>query len=162
MQMLAGHPAQLEKVFNNQITNRYGVYTLNMYIQGEITEVIVDDWIPVVKDANTNALVPAFTSFVGKNTTDNSNLCVIWALLAEKAFCKVMGGYVPGQMSLGNLMLEYVLGFPAKDYNTNDPAFIDNLEEMGGLLLDFNNNTDMLTGQIMTEKMPILVDSSFY
>ncbi len=42
----AEFPEIVQKVFNNKVANKYGVYTLNFNISGKYQEIIVDDYFP--------------------------------------------------------------------------------------------------------------------
>lgn len=77
---IAENPRRIKSFFRNNIENDKGVYCVTFFYKGVETDVIVDDYFPVLTAAN----VPAFSRCVGPE---------LWVLLLEKAYAKLHGSY---------------------------------------------------------------------
>ena len=71
----------MKSIFITKEANRAGCYALQFYVNGEVQEVVVDDYFPY----NEKSKKWAFS----RGTTDME----IWVLLLEKAWAKVFGSY---------------------------------------------------------------------
>eukprot|EP00330_Aristerostoma_sp_ATCC50986_P007804 CAMPEP_0114579938 /NCGR_PEP_ID=MMETSP0125-20121206/4271_1 /TAXON_ID=485358 ORGANISM="Aristerostoma sp., Strain ATCC 50986" /NCGR_SAMPLE_ID=MMETSP0125 /ASSEMBLY_ACC=CAM_ASM_000245 /LENGTH=178 /DNA_ID=CAMNT_0001771095 /DNA_START=245 /DNA_END=781 /DNA_ORIENTATION=- len=100
----------MRKIFNNYNSNKYGVYSLNFFVQGIPTEITVDDYFPCQKISE-DKVVPLFCK-----PQDNE----LWALLAEKAWAKLFGTYEVTEAGFMDEAFEYLLGTPAFRYVTDD------------------------------------------
>jgi len=67
-------------MFSTKEYNSVGVYVVNVYVNGSLMEIVVDDFIPV--DTRTNK--PLFAQKESAN---------IWPIILEKAWAKVNGSY---------------------------------------------------------------------
>ena len=74
---LAETPARVMKIFLNTTSNKYGLYSILLYPDGNMKEIIVDDYIP----CDENSELPMFTQSVGNE---------LWTILLEKAWAKSM------------------------------------------------------------------------
>jgi calpain-15 len=78
---LAGVPARIEAIFfENFEVNGFGIYKLIVNFEGVLTEVVIDDYIPVFSTSNR----PVFCKPKGRE---------IWVMLIEKAWAKIKGSY---------------------------------------------------------------------
>ncbi len=76
---LAEWPKRVRQIFVNPEPNESGLYILRLYLNGSMTEVVVDDYFP----CRGNKLAFCYNSD-GKS---------IWPMLIEKAYAKVFGSY---------------------------------------------------------------------
>lgn len=96
---LAESPGRLQKLFMQE-KNPAGCYPVTLYPSGRRADVIVDDYFPINSD---NRL-----AFTGSKTEE------LWAMLIEKAFAKLHGGYAI--LEKGNLLetLSILTGAPVE------------------------------------------------
>ena len=71
------HSDRIEKIFLNTEINKQGAYGIKCYIQGELKEIVVDDFFPVKPESGKYA-------FSTTNKVDNE----IWVQIIEKAWGK--------------------------------------------------------------------------
>lgn len=76
---LAEFQQNIENRFETKEVNSAGIYLLTLYVNGVLTPIIVDDWIPVTRNNK-----PAFSS-----THDEE----LWVILLEKAWAKLHKTY---------------------------------------------------------------------
>jgi calpain-15 len=84
LSVLATDPNFIKSLFVNPEINKAGIYAINFYINGEKTQIIVDDAIPCDMSLGKSGY-PAFAS--SKTYGD------LWVILLEKAWAKLHGGY---------------------------------------------------------------------
>ena len=78
--VMASNPNRIKALIQNTKVNKAGIYLLKFYINGVVTPVIVDDYIPVYKGTSR----PAFAhNREGK----------LWISLIEKGWAKLHGSY---------------------------------------------------------------------
>ena len=77
---IAQNPERIKAMFEQYGINRAGIYVLKFYINGILTHVTVDDFIPVIKGTKK----PAFAQ-----NKDGK----LWISLVEKAWAKLHGSY---------------------------------------------------------------------
>ena len=82
---IAEFPKRVQKLFSQKGKSQYGVYEINVNIQGETIKALVDDYFPCV-EVDTNEFKLAFTG------VDKTSLN-IWPLLLEKVWAKVNGSF---------------------------------------------------------------------
>ena len=101
LSLLAEYPSKLYSIFNNHQFNQYGAYSVNLYKDGVLTEIVVDDFFPCCNDKG----LSLFSSTIGAE---------IWVLLLEKAWAKNYGDYCV--IEYGDLedTLECLLGAPSQ------------------------------------------------
>lgn len=100
---LAEFPHRLKKIFQQSESNKYGVYALNLYLNGKPKEVIIDDYFPCLNDK----LEPLFARPVGKE---------IWVLILEKAWSKMFGSYLVMEIEVLHEAMEDIFPAPALGY----------------------------------------------
>lgn len=93
----------LDQIF--QISKKSGVFFVNIYVKGELQEVIIDDFFVVYNKQ------PCFTK-----SHDNE----LWVMLLEKAWAKVHGSYSKIESGLTTECLHDLTGAPTKDFYTDE------------------------------------------
>jgi hypothetical protein len=78
---LAGYPGLISLLFRTKEANKNGYYEVVLFIDGEWQIVILDDYFPVSNKDNSFLFC-------------KPNSCELWAILLEKAWAKVNGGYL--------------------------------------------------------------------
>lgn len=85
---IMGSTRLLEKIFEDQEVNPYGIYILKIYQENVWKYIIIDDYIPVVKNKN-GIIEPAFINVhVPKDDPVD-----IWPFLLEKAYANYYSRY---------------------------------------------------------------------
>lgn len=105
---LAENPQRIKNIFlDNFERNGNCIYKVIACVEGVITEVVIDDFVPVY--ASTNR--PVFCKANGRE---------IWVMLLEKAWAKIKGSY--GDISSGtpHEVLNTFCIAPAINYQVND------------------------------------------
>ncbi len=95
---LTEYPKLITNMFRNE-KNKGGYYEIVLFIDGEWQVVIVDDYFPTSKKD-------------GKLIFCKPNLNEIWAILLEKAWAKVNGGYLNTIGGLCGEVLQVITGAP--------------------------------------------------
>jgi len=80
MSALAEFPGRVQKLLPVKEGNKAGCYPVNLYVSGQLTPVVVDDFFPV----KNNGKKPAFS---GSKTKE------LWVMLIEKAWAKIHGRF---------------------------------------------------------------------
>lgn len=75
---MAKNPTNILERFNTKLANRAGIYLISFFMNGIVTPVVVDDYVPVRRGK------PCFAK-----TRDGE----LWLLLLEKAWAKINGSY---------------------------------------------------------------------
>jgi len=78
---LAEYPDRVKKLFVNNESNKYGIYSIVMYPDGKRREIIIDDFIP----CDRNSKRPIFSRVNGKE---------LWVVLMEKAWGKTFKNFI--------------------------------------------------------------------
>lgn len=99
---MAELPENISDRFETKVTNSAGIYLLTLFVNGIVTPVIIDDWIPV-GDENK----PAFSN----NPTEE-----IWVSLLEKAWAKLHRTYARIESGYPAFAVMHLLGTPALTY----------------------------------------------
>ena len=105
--ILASFPGLIENIFKTKIINAENCYELYIYKNGEYQIVILDDYLPVIK--NTSAL-----RFSKPNKEE------IWLPLLEKAYAKTHGGYGSLITCDTSSVIQCFTGFPVEKINIFD------------------------------------------
>lgn len=74
------YPQHLQKLIYPDSMNIYGIYSVKLFLDNCWKYVVVDEYIPF------NGEKPAFA-----HSPDNNE---VWILILQKAFAKIVGGYV--------------------------------------------------------------------
>ena len=110
---LAAAAALAEKVevikdlFEENALSTTGFYNIDMFIEGERTPIVIDEYIPVYPDSKK----PAFSS--------SKDAGEIWIMLLEKAYSKMTGSYERIVGGTGYEALIALSGAPAQRYRHN-------------------------------------------
>ena len=83
--------------------NKNGIYHVRLFVNGLQTSVVVDDFVPVYK----NSRQPAFSRSMNKE---------IWAIILEKAWAKLHGGYAQSSSGVPSFASIHLTGAPAQSY----------------------------------------------
>lgn len=100
---LAEHPQRIKRCFLSEELNKVGCYATEMYLNGEKTEIIIDEHIPVYKG----------TKEVAFSSSSNND---VWVQLLEKAWAKANGGYDKIVFGLSSEVLRAITGAPTFVY----------------------------------------------
>ena len=105
--ILSSIPNLIENIFESKEISEQNYYTLYVYIDGDYQKLILDDFLPIVK--NTNSL-----RFAKPDKEE------IWLPLLEKAFAKTHGGY--GALITCDVaeVLQCFTGVPVEKFNIID------------------------------------------
>jgi calpain-15 len=101
---LAEIQKRVTDIFITEEVNEAGCYAMYFYINGEVKEVVVDDYFPY----DTHKQTWAFS----RSNKDNE----IWVLLLEKAWAKICGSYQRIEAGTVGEALPYLCGAPSKFY----------------------------------------------
>ena len=102
MSSLAEFQQNISDRFETKDINKAGIYLLTFFVNGRITPIIVDDFIPVKK---TNK--PAFAYSKDQE---------LWVILLEKAWAKLHGSYVRTEGGLPSFAASHLLGTPTTSF----------------------------------------------
>jgi hypothetical protein len=105
---LCEFPELIYQIFRTKERSLNGYYEICLFIEGEWQVVIVDDYFPVGK---TNKKSFRFAKPNGNE---------LWAVLLEKAWAKVNGGYRNTISGKENEALNCLTGFPSERYTVKD------------------------------------------
>lgn len=104
---LAETPDRIKKAFASDTANSIGCYAVDLYLNGERTEIIIDDQFPVYGGS---------TDIACSSSLYND----IWMQLLEKAWAKANGGYDKIVFGLSSEVLKAVTGAPTFTYDHDD------------------------------------------
>lgn len=127
---LTEFPTLIYNIFRTKEKSKYGYYEVVLFIEGEWQIVIVDDFFPVHKN-NTK-------SFYFSKPNGNE----LWAVLLEKAWAKVNGGYRNTIAGKENEALNALTGFPAERYDSR-PSVMPK-EELWELVKKSDNSSNVM------------------
>ena len=96
---MAASPERVRSMFDTQEFNEAGIYLLKLYINGILTPVIVDDFVPC-RDGRT-----AFA-----NRKDG----ILWVSLVEKAWAKLHGTNARVEGGQSSIVMNHLSGLPTK------------------------------------------------
>ena len=74
---LTEYPNRIKNIFNNKKINPLGIYSVNIYVDGEPKEILLDDYFPCFSDRNEHLFVKT-----------KCNSC--WSMFLEKAWAKTL------------------------------------------------------------------------
>lgn len=80
--------------------NAAGIYLITLFVNGKITPVIIDDYVPCDRH--------------GKPFACDTKSKELWAILLEKAWAKVHGTYARIEAGLPSFACMHLLGTPAE------------------------------------------------
>lgn len=105
---MAEHEDQIYNIFETKVKNQAGCYLLYLYINGQKTPIMVDDWVPC--------------NYSGKPFAAGTKTSEFWAILLEKAWAKVHGTYARIEAGLPSFACTHLLGTPAESFWHGDFA----------------------------------------
>ena len=85
---MLGSPRLLERIFEDQSVNQFGIYIIKIYQENIWKYIIVDDYIPVKKGDN-GKMEPAFLDI----RVPKEGPLDIWPFLLEKAYANYYSSY---------------------------------------------------------------------
>lgn len=113
---LAEKPERVKNIFLTKEVNDAGCYALKLYINGEPTIVVIDDYFPWLKKEKDWAF--------SRSNKDKE----IWVLLLEKAWAKIFGTYQRIEGGFAGEALTALTGAPTVVHNHSDFIEDENLE----------------------------------
>ena len=125
---LAEHPQMVYQIFKTLTIVDNGCYEIALRLNGEWKIVIVDDYFPCSSKTN----LPIFCK-------PNAN--EIWAMLLEKAWAKVNGGYINIDAGFTIEVLSTLTPFPTEMVYHNELS----KEDLWKMIYESNNNEHILT-----------------
>jgi hypothetical protein len=120
----------LLQIFKTKKSNNQCYYEIIFFINGEYKIVLIDDFIPVIKNSNE----PYFSK-------PNNN--EIWVILLEKAWAKVNGGYTNIINGWPSELLTCLTGFPS-NFIIIDEYENCNIDDIYFNISNYCNNSDCL------------------
>lgn len=97
---MAEIPERVQACFHTKEPNSAGIYLMSFYINGTVTPVIVDDYVPA-KDGK-----PCFSS-----SKDGE----MWVMLLDKAWAKLQGSYARTESGYCGVAAAHLMGCPNID-----------------------------------------------
>lgn len=104
---MAEEPSNIKMRFDTIEVNKAGIYLMTFFVNGILTPVIVDDWIPTKRNQ------PVFAG------TKEQEL---WPILLEKGWAKLHGTYARTEGGLPSFACMHLLGTPSESYWHEDVA----------------------------------------
>lgn len=132
---LCEFPSLINQIFITKEVNKDGLYKVILFIDGEYQVVLVDDWFPVIKGTN-------ILYFAKPNSFE------LWAILLEKAWAKVNGGYLNIISGWPSDVFRAFTGFACEQLihrdNKNDRLWgiIHTVDENYGVICSSTKNDD--------------------
>ena len=105
---IAEKPRLIIKLFENKQVNKYGCYSLFLFIDGQCENIILDDYFPVMKTPISSNISLIFS---------RSNGPELWVILLEKAYAKIHGSYEKIEAGLCEEALRDLTGAPSEKLN---------------------------------------------
>ena len=132
---LTEFPNLIFSIFKTKKKNTCGYYEVCLFIEGEWQIVIVDDYFPVFKNKKTLY----FSKPNGKE---------LWAILLEKAWAKVNGGYRNTISGKENDALSALTSFPSQRYNASSMS----KDELWNLILQSDKSNNVMCATTINEE----------
>ena len=137
---LAEVPGRIESLFNTKTVNKAGIYSLNLFVNGKVQEVIVDDLIP----CDGTKKRPCFA-----HARDTSQ---VWLMLLEKAWAKLHGSYCMTRRGSFLSAMPHLTGAPLRLIDHNFAEDVDELwdsithaTQRGLIVVASSSDTDLAT-----------------
>ena len=132
---LAEFPGRIQRLFMQTEKNKAGCYAIRLYICGQPMEIVVDDYFAVDNEGE--------LMFAGSNNNE------LWAMLIEKAWAKIHGGYAAIEGGDARETLAALTGAPVDFYRHKEM----NIKELWKIIRDSDNaNYVMCTGAVVDTK----------
>ncbi|EGT57243.1 hypothetical protein CAEBREN_15807 [Caenorhabditis brenneri] len=127
---VSAHRSILNFMFRDLSLNEFGVYQVNLCVDGEWKTITVDDWVPCVRGVSKSA---GFTCINGTYQ--------IWPGIVEKAIAKVFGGYQDLRGFDSLRALQMMTGAPGVLYH---PQQFD-IDELWRILMEARSKNFQMT-----------------
>lgn len=114
---LAEKPLRVKRLFGEQTPNKEGCYHVMLNIRGIWRAVVIDDFIPVIKETKDDDPEIAFLNPVHKGHSSKVDL---WFLLIEKAWAKVFHRYEALEKGNTATLLRDLTGAPSLELNMEE------------------------------------------
>lgn len=111
--VLAQNPARIRQLFVTRELSEVGVYAIYLTVNGQRTQVVIDDWIPTFAGA------PTFAGF-----NDGSDL---WVMLLEKAWAKLHRTYEAIEVGDPEHTMRDLTGAPSFSYAVDSTPDMHNI-----------------------------------
>ena len=102
---LAEVPERIMKLFITDRTNEYGIYAVKVWKNGELKEVVIDDYFPCQYDE------PCFSKANGNE---------LWVLILEKVWAKLHGSYERIEAGHSHNVMTDLTGAPSFDLDMEE------------------------------------------
>ena len=134
---LTENPQCIAEIFRVLSVQKNGYYEVCLKLDGVWNVVCLDDYIPCRK----NDKKPIFATPKGNE---------LWAILLEKAWAKVNGGYINTVAGMASEVIECLTNFPYEYNNTgfknsNDENALEQKEELWAKILQASSNDYIMT-----------------
>jgi calpain-15 len=129
---IAEKPDRIKRLFLSRKINKAGIYCVSLCINGIFEEIILDDTIPMTIGPNGKDMI--------SNKTKTNEL---WAMLIEKAYAKVHGGYMNIDGGLTREALKDLTGAPTETFFSTS----DNPDMHWRRILDGEDKNHIMTAQ---------------
>jgi hypothetical protein len=113
--------ALLNEFLSDHISNDFGVYCIKIFSENGWRHVIIDDFIPVIKEGDKDEWTPAFVNISPSSKSSyRTRPLEIWPLLLEKAYASYYSTYEAMKYGKVDDFLEELTGsmFVATDIKT--------------------------------------------
>lgn len=132
---LCEFPGLISKIFLTKEYNPNGIYKVVLFIDGEFQIVYLDDYFPCIKGTN----IPYFAK---------PNSFELWALLLEKAWAKINGGYANIISGFPCDVFRTFTGFPCETINHKE----ENIDRVWGIISTVDNNYGLICTSTKDDK----------
>jgi hypothetical protein len=105
LSVLAEQPKRIMSMFITDRANEYGLYAISIIKNGEVREVVIDDYFPCYDGE------PCFSKANGKE---------LWVLILEKCWAKLHGSYERIEAGHAHNVMNDLTGAPSHDYDIED------------------------------------------
>lgn len=104
---MAEETTNISDRFETLKINEAGIYLMTFFVNGVLTPVVVDDWVPTKRNK---------TVFAGTKEQE------LWAILLEKGWAKLHGSYARTEGGLPSFACMHMLGTPSESFWHGDMA----------------------------------------
>ena len=115
LSVLAEVPHRIQRLFITDRTNEYGIYAIQMQKNGELKEVVVDEFFPC------DELGPCFSKANGNE---------LWVLILEKCWAKLHGSYERIEAGFSHNVMTDLTGAPAFDLDMEEEGVDEMWEKL--------------------------------
>jgi calpain-15 len=112
---MAEDQSRIINLFASQKKNTYGIFGVNLYVNGEFKEVVVDDRFPFDETPEID------TWAFAKASSD----CEVYVMVLEKAIAKVFGSYEAIEAGKPHQAFMLLTGFPSDIFYSKKTSPLD-------------------------------------